>query len=208
MKLICISDTHGLHNKIIYPKGEILIISGDITERGNLSEAKRALDFFSSLDYQQIILIAGNHDFCFENNFNKTGKLLKRYKNIIYLNDSGIEINGFKIWGSPVQPIFYWWAFNKTSKQLKKHWNMIPEDTDMLITHTPPYSILDKNDFGQNCGCVDLYNRIQKLNLKYHIFGHIHESYGRDEIDGIKFINCSILDENYIIKNKPVEINI
>jgi len=206
MKIVCIADTHEKHNQVNYPDGDILIIAGDISKRGNPSKVRLALDFFSSLDYQHIIFVPGNHDFCFEQEQKMCNKLLSKYKNIKYLNDSGITIDNIKFWGSPVSPIFFNWAFNRNPIEIKKHWNLIPKDTDILITHTPPFDILDKNISYQNCGCKNLLNTINSLKLKYHIFGHIHEDYGCKVNNETTFINCSIVNEDYICKNKPIEI--
>jgi len=205
-RIICIADTHLLHEKIEYPQGDILIVAGDITPLGNGYDTKNVLRFLSQLKYKHIILIAGNHDFWFED-YPLAEEITKTY-NITYLNDSGVTINGIKFWGSPVSPEFCNWAFNRSQLQLRKHWNLIPKDTDVLITHTPPYSILDQNKSKHNCGCKELLKRINIIKPKYSIFGHIHESYGSLIQNDITFINCSVVDENYKVVNKPVVVEI
>lgn len=158
------------------------------------------MEWFEKLDYNHRIFIAGNHDFYFENleDFSREG--------IIYLNDSGVTINGINIWGSPIQPEFNNWAFNrKRGDEIKKHWDLIPLDTDILITHGPPFGYLDATAYLQRVGCVDLLKRVMKVKPKYHVFGHVHEAYGIKKNDeGTGFINASILNEAYRVKNQPI----
>jgi Icc-related predicted phosphoesterase len=190
------------------PKADGIIHSGDITYRGKESEVIDFLNWFSKLDYTYKIFIAGNHDFFFQQARHKEmHKLLP--SGIIYLNDSGIEINGYKIWGSPITPWFYNWAFNKLRGQsIRKHWDMIPSDTDILITHGPPYGILDAVLNQRHAGCKDLLKTVNIIKPKVHVFGHIHESYGRIKKDGTQYINCCILNESYEMVNKPVVFEI
>jgi Icc-related predicted phosphoesterase len=129
-------------------------------------------------------------------------------QSIIYLCDSGIEIEGIKFWGSPVQPWYHNWAFNKSLKTISKHWNEIPNDTDILITHVPPQSILDKNSRDEQCGCPQLTPRVNEVKPRYHIFGHIHESYGILEFDGVTYINSSSLNNQYEYQNEPILIDL
>src|SRR5262249_25680108 len=149
-----------------------------ISMKGEESEIRNFLNWFGGLEYQHKILIAGNHDFYFEKSSDaEIEKIIP--SNIIYLKDSGTIINGLKIWGSPVTPWFLDWAFNRRrGDPIRRHWDLIPDDTDILITHGPSFRILDVDNKGQHLGCKDLFNRIQELKLKAHLFGHIHESYG------------------------------
>src|SRR5579863_6916609 len=100
---------------------------------------------------------------------------------VIYLDDSGIEIEGLKIWGSPVQPEFCSWAFNrKRGKEIARHWAKIPEDTQVLVTHGPPVGILDEVDRGiisgveggrEHVGCEELRKRVdESKDLKLHCY--------------------------------------
>ena len=201
MKIVSISDTHGSHRNLELPSGDMLIHAGDISKRGLKSEVLDFLDYFSALDFEHKIFIAGNHDFFFEKEtVEDIAKIIP--PNVIYLNDSGIEIEGINIWGSPIQPWFYDWAFNRQrGAKIAKHWDLIPDNTDILITHGPPMGILDKVVGGEHVGCQDLTNRIKGLNLKMHVFGHIHEAYGSQKEDGTEFINASVLDVKYRLMN-------
>ena len=129
--------------------------------------------------------------------------------NVIYLEDSEVIINNTKFYGTPVSKIFNNWAFNRDNKKLQKHWEAIPDDVDVLITHEPPYGILDLGVSNEHIGSISLYNEVvNRIKPKLHCFGHAHNSYGKIIKNDITFINSSILDSLYYIKNKPQIIEI
>lgn len=108
------------------------------------------------------------------------------------------------IWGSPITPEFHNWAFNrKRGEEINKHWQLIPNNTDILITHGPAFGILDKIFQNQNVGCEDLLKSVENINPKYHIFGHIHEGFGTTQNQNTTFINASSLDYNYKMRKTP-----
>lgn len=198
MKIVHISDTHNLHGAITVPDGDILCHTGDLTGRGTWAEVENSLNWLESLPHKWKIFIAGNHDWWFEkNNWNF---YKSKWPSLIYLNDSGIQIDGINIWGSPVQPWFYNWAFNRhRGQEIQYHWNKIPENTDLLLVHGPPFGILDRTSKGENVGCQDLLDTINlKLkSLKGCMFGHIHEDYGQQTINDITYLNSSICNLGY-----------
>lgn len=213
MKFVAISDTHGQHQSLILPKGDVIIHAGDVSSMGRESEIIEFLKWFSQADFEHKIFIAGNHDFYFEREKAATiAQLIP--SNIVYLNDSGIEIQGtkraaFRIWGSPISPWFYNWAFNRyRGEDIKKHWNKIPQDTDILITHGPVFGILDKTTRNEHVGCKDLLNKVEEIKPKFHICGHIHEAYGYLKQENTEYINASVLDENYNLRNQPLVFEI
>ncbi|MCU0434118.1 MAG: metallophosphatase domain-containing protein [Bacteroidia bacterium] len=204
MKFLAISDTHGQHDKLQLPPADAIIHAGDISSRGRESEVADFLRWFSKLDYKYRIFIAGNHDFFFEKN---PAEKVKQFipDNVIYLNDSGITIEGIHIWGSPISPWFYDWAFNRhRGSDIDKHWQLIPADTDILVTHGPVYGLLDKVTRGEEVGCKDLLRKVQEIKPAVHLCGHIHEAYGQINAGDTLFINASVLDEDYRMKNAPV----
>jgi len=205
MQLVLISDTHGYHKNLELPHGDVLLHSGDISSRGTMQEVKDFLDWFSKQDFKHKIFIAGNHDFFFEReSAEKVEALIP--KNIIYLNDSGVTINGIKFWGSPVQPRFFDWAFNRDrGEDIDRHWQLIPPDVNVLLTHGPPHGILDRTADGLEVGCERLAKRIQQVKPQLSVFGHIHEAYGMKEQDGTTFVNASVLNLRYQLVNRPVE---
>lgn len=214
MKITCISDTHSKHEHIpskYLAGGDCIIHAGDVSGRGTRKEIEPFLEWYSGLPYTHKILIAGNHDFFFEEAPEyEIEAVLAKYPNITYLNDSGVEINGFKIWGSPVQPWFHSWAFNRKGVEICKHWDLIPLDTDILITHGPAKGYLDLTLHGDVTGCPYLLEKISEMtNLKLFVHGHIHEAYGRvDFTDGGVFLNASVLNARYVMSNLPHEIEI
>jgi len=228
LDIIAISDTHNRHKSIKELNGEnalggdIIIHAGDATGQGTVSEVTSFLKWYGNLDFTHRILVAGNHDWLFELNPSLVKDMCDQ-NGITLLNDSNVVINGVKIHGSPVQPWFYDWAFNRARsieeaqyrniKEIKPHWDMIPDDTNILITHGPPYMILDElvhvsgEPKGQFVGCVKLSERIRELKqLKHHIFGHIHYWGGQTVVkDGIMYHNASICDEMYAPTN-PITV--
>lgn len=204
LKFVAIADTHSKHHPVRLPKGDVLIHAGDVSSRGRREEVVDFLQWFSKQKFQYKIFIAGNHDFLFEKENNEEIKKIIP-DNIIYLNDSGTEINGIKIWGSPVTPWFFNWAFNrKRGEEIRQHWDLIPTDTDILITHGPVYGFLDTLSNEEHVGCQDLLRRVLVIKPKIHICGHIHESYGSIKRSGIHFINASQVNEVYELAHKPI----
>lgn len=204
IKVIIISDTHWNHNKLKLPDGDILICAGDIC----MPWHNNLLDYIIWMSKQKHsfkILIAGNHDKIIQNNKSLYMNLFKKY-DIIYLEDSGFEINGIKFWGTPWTPKRLNNkndAFTLKRKDLIHKWNLIPFDTNVLISHCPPYGVGDNNTklyktLPYQSGDYGLKKTISRLeNLKLHIFGHQH--FGRGVYKGtnnVVFINAS-LNENH-----------
>lgn len=196
-----ISDPHTKHEGIKLPGGDILICAGDISFRGTIKEVMPFLEWFAAQKYQHLILIAGNHDWLFEQAHAIVEEECKR-KHITLLNDSGTEIEGIKVYGSPVTPEFHAWAFNRErGEKIKKHWDAIPTDTELLITHGPPHKILDRTYHGEVVGCADLANKIEQTSVKLHVFGHIHEAAGHKYFNSRTYVNASSVDGRYILNN-------
>lgn len=213
MKLVFISDTHSAHRKIDLPEGDILLHSGDMSWMGRDHEIVEFYNWLKETPFKHKVFIAGNHDWGF---VHAAQKLNEDYgdESIHYLEDSGVELEGIKIWGSPWQPEFFNWAFNLPRGQaLKERWDLIPEDTDVLLTHGPPAGILDEcpdmNDRTRmvNVGCSELRRAVfERVKPKIHAFGHIHQGYGTHQEDGITFINASTCNIKYNPVNKPFVI--
>lgn len=110
---------------------------------------------------------------------------------------------------SPITPYFFNWAFNRhRGAAIKPHWDLIPDDTDVLITHGSIFRILDTTESGQHVGCKDLMQKVTELNLKVHCCGHIHEAYGSMQRLNTTFVNASVLDINYKLVNAPIVLDI
>lgn len=206
MKLTLISDTHGSHHQLSLPSGDVLLHAGDVSKRGSRLEIEDFLNWFDLQDFKHKIFIAGNHDFFFENaDPAEIEKLIP--SSITYLNDSGITINGIKFWGSPVQPRFFDWAFNRDrGADIDRHWRLIPMDVDVLLTHGPAYGILDQTADGRKVGCEMLRERIKEVKPQLSVFGHIHEAYGVQKVDDTLYVNASVLNLQYHLVNQPVNL--
>jgi len=209
MQIVAISDTHGKHRDLQpLPEGDVLIHAGDVSRGGTKEQVTDFLDWFAEQNHPYKLFIAGNHDFFFEESESKKiSRIIP--KNIIYLNDSGVEINGVKFWGSPITPWFNNWAFNRErGEEIKKHWDLIPNDTGILITHGAPFGILDETVYGDRTGCEELLLCVEQVKPKFHIFGHIHEDYGSFTKGETTFVNASVLDDWYEMKNKPIILDL
>ncbi len=208
-KIVCLSDTHNCNEQIVIPDGDILIHAGDATIRGTIDEVVMFNEWFSKLPHHYKIFVAGNHDWLFETNNRYARNLLD--SSIHYLQDSSVKIEKLKIYGSPWQPRFFDWAFNLTrGAELAHKWRLIPENTDILITHGPPFGILDevpRANWTENTGCEELRRRVETVCPKLHVFGHIHYGYGTTEQFGVKFVNASNCDEYYEPTNAPIVID-
>lgn len=225
MKIVAISDTHTYHNEVKLPDGDVLIHAGDLMGSGyRHDEIKNFAKWFAAQPHKHKILVAGNHDRLFETQPEYALSKFVGIPNFYYLNDSGCEIDGIKFWGSPYQPWFYDWAFNvPRGPAIKKHWDKIPEGTDVLITHGPPMGHLDQAiPYGlesnweskfivhasEHVGCEELNIAVQVIRPRVHIFGHIHGSYGVEETPSTNFHNVSICNEQYNAVNHPHQIYI
>ncbi len=207
MRIVAISDTHTQHCDLQIPDGDVLIFAGD----GEFRTPADIIDFdiwLSTLDHDIIIVIAGNHDFFCERYPNDVQKYLKE---AIYLRDEQYVLeNGMTVWGSPMTPTFLNWAFMESEENLDKyHWSKIPQSTDILLVHGPAYGHLDIAWPGQgHLGCKTLASRIDSLKIPYVIHGHIHGGYGIEKTKNTTYINCSVLNEEYQLVNKPVVMDV
>ena len=209
MDITFISDTHGQHDRLKLKAGTVLVHAGDITEYGTDEESVEFLDWFSRQPFTYKIFIGGNHDLFLEGiTLRKLKKLIP--SNIIYLQNNGTEIEGIKIWGSPVTPYFLGMAFNeRAGKEIKKVWSQIPLNTDVLITHGPSKGIMDSG-----MGCDELRLQINRVRPKIHCFGHVHGQNGIETTHHTTFINASIVNnlnpfqqEEYKLNGKPIIYN-
>lgn len=216
MIIDCISDLHGHYPTL--EGGDLLIVAGDLTARDDFMGWQSFATWIAVQNYRKKIFIGGNHD----NYLAQSGLIMpligpQDLEGVEYLCDSGTEFQGLKIWGSPWTKSFEGMnpdcmAFTmETEEQLAAKWALIPDDTDILITHSPPQGVMDSvedywNGKIENVGSKSLQTRVLKISLKLHVFGHIHE-WGGQMVDGaIKFVNASHVNENYKPVNKPVRV--
>jgi Icc-related predicted phosphoesterase len=191
VEIVCISDTHELHRDLDVPRGDILIHAGDFTM---FSKSAAAIldfnDWLGELPHLWKIVIPGNHEFFLESDPDKR----KLISNATILINESVEIMDLKIWGSPTTPL-YGGAFGLTSAADRaKLYAKTPSDVDILITHGPPYGILDRSPGMPNhSGCHPLLAAVTRLKPKLHIFGHVHGSHGTVSTEETLFVNAALL---------------
>ena len=225
MKITIISDTHTKHRycENDLPGGDLLIHAGDFMNSGyNPIEAMEFFKWFDEIDnYDFKVFIAGNHDRWMQDKTEESRGILTGYKTIDYLQDDWMivgdsdphdpNVKTAKIYGSPWQPEFYNWAFNlpRNGDELKSKWDMIHEDTDILITHGPAWGFLDdvEGRRGQHLGCELLTERIKQIKPKIHICGHIHSGHGHYFDGHTHYFNASVLNERYSYSHLPWNID-
>jgi Icc-related predicted phosphoesterase len=220
MIIDCVSDLHGYYPT--FDGGDILIIAGDLTARDEQREYLTLFQKFMNENYKKVFLIGGNHD----NEMQKRLVAFDEKSNLVYLNDSGYEFEGLKLWGTPWTSQFpginpKCCAFTRPfMASLKDRWDLIPDDVDILITHSPPFGILDQvaTDYNASVGDKDLMKTLnERIKPKLHVFGHIHENGGKQLIlkrlgisteNNTICVNASYVNERYKPVNKPTRITL
>jgi len=223
MIIDCIGCLHGARPQL--KGGDLLIITGDLTANDQVNEYLDFHDWIENQSYSLKVVIAGNHDNVLQHTLGFSGKHLP----FTYLCDSGTEFEGLKIWGSPwtaqfkgINPKCCAFTLPIPSREgdgLMDKWDLIPQDTDILITHTPPFGVLDgiPIDDGSlfHAGSTSLYGWLRYVGRpRLHAFSHIHEAYGREEhfptYDNKMMIsvNCSIMNKRYRPVNKPIRVEL
>ena len=195
MKILHLSDTHGCHHRLHdLPDADVIVHSGDFTMDGSQQEAIDFMNWFCDLPYSHKIFICGNHDDCLYG-----ANIDGLDSNVHYLCNSGAEIEGVKFYGVPM------FMGDCITDRQTRNYERIPSDTDVLITHSPAYGILDFDD-DINYGSEEIMTKLSDLNLKAHLFGHIHNQHGVKTIGNTIFSNGAIMNAGYTNLNKPNEI--
>ncbi len=202
MNAMFISDTCGQHNDVLLPRGDMIIHAGDLTKNGTVAEVRDFLQWFAHLNYKYKIFIAGTHDHLFEQEPGLSKRMVPA--NVTYLEESGVEIGGLKIWGSPYNRYRSGNAFSRTADEIAKHWDKIPEDSNMVINNTPAYGVLDENANGEHEGCKELLRKLVRIEPTYFVCGHRHSDHSYEYHYGIHFINASLTNDEFKIMHKPV----
>lgn len=238
MKIVAISDLHGYLPEI-YEHCDVLCICGDIVPLSIQSYPKYSIDWLNttfkdwcySIDCDKIIIISGNHDFVFEElydefcesrcDLNEIVKNFSQYvsdkldfgEKIIYLHDNLYEYNGVTFYGTPHIPELKRWAFYQCREDLEKYYNLIPDDVDVLLTHSPGKFV---NDTGVSLelptkpeyGSIELTDAVKNKNIKYWFCGHVHSgNHELTKFNNINVANVSLKDENYLVSYKPLTID-
>jgi Icc-related predicted phosphoesterase len=207
-KITFLSDTHNKHLEVDkhIPASDIYIHSGDFTLTGTPEEALNFIKWYEKLQGINI-LVAGNHDFCMESKEPSVMKAISK-SSIVYLQDASFQVGDLKIYGSPWQPKFLDWAFNRSFPERMELFKTIPKDVDILVTHAPPYGTLDVLERGEHVGDEALERTMLENSISpiLHSFGHIHSSYGYIRKRGTMYVNACNLDERYLYRNPPITV--
>ncbi len=202
VKIVAVADTHGFHNDLTIPDGDIFLHAGDISAYGRETDLGDFNAFLGRLPHRTKLVIAGNHDFIIESDPQGSAKILS---NCTYLQDAACVVDGIHFYGSPWQPWFHDWAFNlPRGDEIRAKWELIPGDTQVLITHGPPYGHGDRTDQGIRVGCQDLLEIVEHIRPLVHVCGHIHEAYGITSNKHTQFINASVVDRGFRLSHTPV----
>lgn len=193
MKILHLSDTHGCHRRLRdLPEADVVVHSGDFTMNGSEAEAIDFMNWLCDLPYRHKVFICGNHDECLY-----CAKIDGLDANVHYLCNSGIEIYGIKFYGVPM------FMGDCVTDRQSRNYARIPSDTDVLITHSPAFGILDF-DNGINYGSEEILEKLPSLhNLKAHLFGHIHAQHGIVKKYGVIYSNGAIMNSDYSDLSKP-----
>lgn len=221
MKIACVSDLH--ENLIDIPECDILLIAGDITfglYNDLVAQQKFMYTKFKAwlneIPAKHVVCIAGNHD----QNIEQWGWPKHADLRCHYLEDSGVQLEGLRIWGTPWQPYFFNWAFNAPEVQgerfLKSKFDLIPGDTDILICHGPPYGygdrVGDQRDLSaQRVGSRALTAALHLIEPRLMVCGHVHAGTGDYRLHGknnVRIINAAIVNEHYKVKRGPFLLNL
>lgn len=207
MRIVVISDTHNLHKGLGVLRGDVLIHCGD--GLNGFTQSARDLDeldeWFGRQEFDRIFCIGGNHDFELEA---RVGRRTRVLQNAEYLQDESRHYGGLTFYGAPWTPELEGWAFYLPYDAMRAKWELIPDQTDVLITHTPPMHVLDQNRHGRHCGCPELQRRLVDLKPRIHCFGHIHASAGTLDLRGTTFVNASMVNSQYELSRRPYQFDI
>jgi len=217
MRIVCISDTHNRLGDVEVPAGDLLLHAGDHTlsfKGSRVKDHTGAISALASLPHKHKVFIAGNHDFEFQTNGPSMREFVGKFKNsgLYYLEHETIELEinsqKIKIFGSPWQPWFYNWAFNLSrGPALAKKWDEIPQDVDIVLTHTPAHGTLDRVG-NEHVGCEELATRLAIIKPRLHVSGHIHCGYGEAFAHGTHYVNAALVNNSYKIVNDPIVVDI
>lgn len=206
MKILHLSDTHGQHRDIDQEqllKADVIVHSGDVCHMGDDDQAKDFLKWFDDLDYPHKILVPGNHDFYFENEY------FWMPDDINILIGESEKIDGIVFWGSPFTEQIEPWAFQTFRHEQETLYKSIPDDTDIVITHGPAYGQLDLDGSNFRTGDAFLRTRLEQLgSLKAHLHGHIHSQYGSKQSGTYTTFNSALCDSKYCLANRPQLIDL
>ncbi|KAI6229647.1 Metallophos domain-containing protein [Aphelenchoides besseyi] len=222
IRIVCISDTHEQLAKVMdrIPNGDILVHTGDFTQYGEEAEILKFDKEIGQLPHPVKLVVCGNHELGFDDteDISKRPEKIQKLgtprgyellKNCTVLHDKLIEVYGLKVYGSSWHPL-PGFSFSCTrGEELFEKWKKIPNEVDILLTHTPPLGHSDVFRDGVRWGDAELLNVIEKrVRPKLHVFGHVHEQNGMTTNGDTVFVNASICDHQLNPRFNPIIFDI
>lgn len=201
IRLVLISDTHELHRELDVPDGDILIHCGDISMMSrSLAAIEDFDDWLGGLPHKVKLLVPGNHEFALEDP-GRRGIIT----NATMLVNESLTVMGLRIWGSPTTPLVDG-AFGVISdRDRARLYEQIPKDTNIVVTHGPPYGVLDQAPASEyHAGCHQLLTAMQRVKPRLHVFGHAHGCFGIMDTPETLFANVALLGLDGSLSNPPV----
>ena len=204
VRIVCISDTHEWHRELSLPDGDLLIHAGDFTFWNHASKIRDFNLWLGEQRFRYKVVIPGNHDRV----FNQDPRCRAMITNAILLINESVTVWGLNIWGSPVTCDDAAYGHTKRDERAKLYAS-IPEDTHVLITHGPPFGILDREpESHMRQGCTELRLAVMRLQPRLHVFGHVHGGYGTYQNETTIFVNCALLGLAGDLENAPILLDI
>lgn len=201
LQLAVLSDTHELHRELRMPSfADLLCCCGDWTMMSHSMLA--VLDFndwLNELPYRHKILVPGNHEVYLA----EDRALRSMTSSAIMLINEGVEIDGVRIWGSPIIPSGGGAFCVKAAEDRRRIYDAIPTGVDILITHSPAFGILDEPPDGPHCGDPELTEALRRIRPRLHLCGHIHGARGMVAADGITHLNAAMLTSYGDLVDRP-----
>ena len=201
--LCLVADTHRKHREVTIPACDILIHCGDFCsfQQADIQTLDDVDRWFAEAPAKHVVCIGGNHDFALQ-----SGKY--RFSHARLLQDELLEVAGLAIYGTPWCPDLPGFAYYATSEQLRDRWRQIPSGIDVLITHSPPFGILDLPTSGtMHLGCPHLREELQRIRPRLHVFGHVHASHGMLETPGTRYVNAAMVGGPELeIRHRPTTL--
>lgn len=200
MRLVVISDTHGFHRTMgepgypALPEGDVLIHCGDYSrDYGSAIDTERFAAWMSKQKHAHKIVCPGNHDYAVYENPAWAANLFRK-SGIHMIGQKPLTINGVVFDGGPWMPLSGReppWGFEMEERDRERLWSRVHDDVDVLVSHVPPHGILDHTLSFSHLGCPVLREHVYRIRPRVHLFGHVHESRGSKNVDGIDFVNVS-----------------
>lgn len=220
-RIVCISDTHTMHQAVKIPPCDILVHAGDATRTGRVDELQAFNAWCRRLKkdgvVREVVFVAGNHDILLDATHPLAQRASERVRrmarealaDVVYLQDAEREVLGLRFYGSPWTGRFYNWAFQIDHMiDDLRIFGAVPEDLDVLVTHSPPFQVRDRCPDGREVGSITLLERVERCRPRLHVFGHIHEGHGMTERGRTKFVNAAICTGEGYPTNEPIVVDL